>query len=121
MKKFLIGFAFGVVVAVSIVGGALADRLVGFGFLNKLVPDSRRISNGAMEQKIVKEESVVIDVAEKVSPSVVTVSITKKRQTIEPFFLDPFGMFEFRRPGSSAGGERIKQDIGSGFIIGDGL
>jgi S1-C subfamily serine protease len=71
-----------------------------------------------LEQKVLTEESIVIDVAEKVSPSVVTVSITKKQLIVDPF-MDPFGFF--RIPGSGRS-ETIEQDIGSGFVIsGDGL
>jgi len=62
--------------------------------------------------KIVSEESVVIDIVEKVSPSVVTVGI---EQRIINF--DPFDIFR-QRPQASA----KEQDIGSGFIVSeDGL
>ena len=119
MKKFLVGFALGILVVVSAVGGAAADRLVGLEFLNKFLPETNISSKeGVVEQRVLREESVVVNVAEAVSPSVVTVSVTKERQVSEPFFLDPFGMFEFRQPGRS---QEVKQDIGSGFIIGDGL
>lgn len=71
--------------------------------------------------KVVSEENVVIDVVEKVSPSVVTVGISQTRRIgdifeFNPF--DPFGMPQ-RRPGET---QQIEQDIGSGFIVGaDGL
>ena len=68
-------------------------------------------------ERVLNEESVVINVAEKVSPSVVTVSITKTQRVIDLFgwdpFLDPFGFF--RQPRERK--EKIKQDIGSGFIV----
>jgi S1-C subfamily serine protease len=75
---------------------------------------------------ILNEENVVIDVAEKVSPSVVTVSINKTQiyrtpsYNIDPFS-DPFGFF--RQPDSGTTQQRqIEQDIGSGFVISvDGL
>lgn len=104
----------------SIVGGAVADRMVPFSFLNRVLPPSlqRSSSAGPVEQTVVHEESVVINVAEQVSPSVVTVSMTQTRQSAQPFFMDPFGMFQFQRPGQP---ENVKQDIGSGFVIGDGL
>jgi len=111
MKKFLVGFSVGVLVITSAVGGAVADRLVGLEFLNKFLPEANIPSKeGMVEQRVLREESVVVNVAEAVSPSVVTVSVT--------FSLDPFGMFEFRRPGPS---QQVKQDIGSGFIIDNGL
>ena len=61
--------------------------------------------------KIVSEESVVIDIVEKVSASVVTVGIEQKIINI-----DPFNIFD------SPQSIRQEQDIGSGFIISeDGL
>ncbi len=76
--------------------------------------------------KVVGEESIVIDVAEKVGPSVVTVSV-KKTQIIggSPFevdpFLDPFGFFR-DLPRSRPQTKNVERDIGSGFIISaDGL
>jgi S1-C subfamily serine protease len=70
---------------------------------------------------VVTEESVVIDVVDKVSPAVVTVGITQTRRVgdileLNPF--DPFSPFR-RRQGRS---QKVDQDIGSGFIVGsDGL
>lgn len=71
--------------------------------------------------RLLNEESVVIDVAERVSPSAVTVGIEKTRRVIEPFSIDPFDPFgTFRQPNSRR--ENVKQDIGSGFIVSsDGL
>lgn len=69
--------------------------------------------------RVVSEESVVIDVVEKVSQSVVTVSIERERPIIEFEQGDPFGMFQIPR---QRGTERESADIGSGFIISqDGL
>lgn len=82
---------------------------------------------GSEKTKIVTEESVVIDVAEKASPSVVTVGVKKTEvfggpsfPEIDPF-LDPFGFFrQFR--GQLPQERKIDQDIGSGFVISaDGL
>ena len=67
------------------------------------------------------EESVVIDVVDRVSPAVVTVGITQTKRIgdileFNPF--DPFSPFQ-RKPGKS---QKLEQDIGSGFIVGsDGL
>lgn len=55
---------------------------------------------------IVSEESVVIDIVEKISPSVVTVGIEQRIINFDPF--DFFG-----RPQS----REEEQDIGSGFIV----
>lgn len=67
--------------------------------------------------RLAREESAVIDVVKKTSPSVVTVGINKTntRNIIE---INPFGSFGVPRQQS----ENIEADIGSGFIISkDGL
>ena len=60
--------------------------------------------------KIVSEESVVIDIVEKISPSVVTVGIEQRVINFDPFDI-------FQRPQ----GINQEQDIGSGFIVKEGL
>ncbi len=109
-KKLSIGIAVAIVLFTSLVGGAIADRLFGFKPLDKLFPRTKE----GLEQKILTEESVVIDVAEKASPSVVTVSIqTPKRRILE---FSPFGGFSSKIQGGEP------QDIGSGFVVSsDGL
>jgi len=111
-KKIAIWTAILIVLLVSILGGAIADRLFGFRPLDKLFP--RKDSAFRIDRKIITEESVVIDVAEKVSPSVVTVSIqTPKRKVLQ---FSPFGGFSTQIQGGEP------QDIGSGFIVSsDGL
>lgn len=119
MKRFLVGFSIGVLVVVSAVGGALADRLYNLPFISKFVSGRTGSAEKILEQKVLKEESVVIDIAEQSSPSVVTVSVTEERQTPQSFFNDPFGLFGFNNiPGKK---EQIKQDIGTGFVIDGGL
>lgn len=104
---------------VSAVGGALADRLYNLPFISKFVSGRTGSAEKILEQKVLKEESVVIDIAEQSSPSVVTVSVTEERQTPQSFFNDPFGLFGFNNiPGKK---EQIKQDIGTGFVIDGGL
>jgi len=123
MKKFrgfLIGLALGIVVVVSVLGGAVSDRLFGYRLLDEFFPreqESFRVPTKT--QVILKEESVVIDVVERVSPSVVTVGITKVQKVVPFYQWDPFGFFG--TPPSEKE-EKIEQDIGSGFIISkDGL
>jgi serine protease Do len=76
---------------------------------------------GSGSTRVVNEESVIIDVVEKVSPAVVTVGITKTRRVGTVFQFDPFDPFSpFRQTPESQ--QNIEQDIGSGFIVGaDGL
>ena len=96
---------------VLVLGGALADRYFNLSFLDRILP--RQVSQ-KIDQKIVSEESVVVEVAEKVSPSVVTVSAKSPRRRIIGF--DLFGGFTSRVEGGTP------QDIGSGFIVSsDGL
>lgn len=111
-KKFVLGVAIGLVILVAITGGAVADRLFGLKPLDLILP--RGASTFRLDQRILTEESVVIDVAEKVSPSVVTVSIeTPKRRVLQ---FSPFGGFSQRVEGGTP------QDIGTGFIVSeDGL
>lgn len=119
MKKALL-VAFAIVIVLSALGGAIADRLFVIKPLDYLLPrgGNFKVGQQTLTQKILQEESVVIDVAEKASPSVVTVSVTAERQLLEPFFLDPFGMFSVPRAGRR---ETIKQDIGTGFVVEGGL
>lgn len=81
--------------------------------LGQLVPKTITTPSGE-KVKIVSEESVVIDIVEKITSSVVTVGIEQRLIEIDPF--DPFGMF--RSPQRT----QRSQDIGSGFIVSsDGL
>lgn len=108
IKKVLL---LGLVLVVLVLGGALADRYFNLSFLDRILP--RQVSQ-KIDQKIVSKESVVVEVAEKVSPSVVTVSAKSPRRRIIGF--DLFGGFTSRVEGGTP------QDIGSGFIVSsDGL
>ncbi len=112
LKGFTIGVLLVVVVTASAVGGALVDRVGEISFLDNFVP--RREGALKLEQRVVNEESVVIDVSARVSPSVVTVSVETPRRRILEF--NPFEGFRSRVEGGSP------QDIGSGFVVSeDGL
>lgn len=68
--------------------------------------------------KIVGEESLITDVVDKVSPSVVTVSIVKTRSLGGRLFeIDPFDPFDIFRQQQPRGQQKVEQDIGSGFIV----
>lgn len=110
-KSFLIGISIGVVILAAATGGAVADRLFGIKPLDGLFP---RGGGSLVDRRILTEESVVIDVAERMSPSVVTVSVQTPARRILQFNL--FGGFSQ----SIEGGK--DQDIGTGFIVSsDGL
>ena len=111
LKKILIGALIAVVILVAITGGAIADRLFGLKPLDKLFP---KTISFRLNQTILTEESVVIEVAESVSPSVVTVTVETPARRILQFNL--FGGFSQRYEGGTP------QDIGSGFVVSkDGL
>lgn len=68
--------------------------------------------------KITNEESVIIDVVDKVSPSVVTVAIVNNKSLGRLFEInpnDPFNIF-----GAPGGSQKTEQDIGTGFIVSSG-
>ena len=109
IKGVLVGFAAVAVIVVAGLGGALADRLFVIKPLDVLL--GRQEGQTGASRQVLKEESVVIDVAERVSPSVVTVSIQTPERRVLQF--DPFNGFR----SSVQGG--VPQDIGSGFIVSD--
>jgi len=113
-KRFLVGAAIFIVILVSAIGGALSDRLFGYRLLDRFLPQKNADFRLPTEnQKILNEESVVIDVAEKVSPSVVTVGISKTQKTLQ---FPGFGQFfYFGLPQEKE--EKIEQDIATGFIL----
>lgn len=123
LKTLLISLSLILVIFISLIGGALSDRIFGYKLLDKWFPRREVVSEewgkGNEKIKIVSEESVVIEVVEKVSPSVVTVGVKKTRKIIDPFkgFFDPFDFFGFPQPRVEEREEKIEQDIGSGFII----
>jgi len=118
VRFFLIGLLIGVFLVGAAVSGAVVDRKL-FG------------RNGAsttplkVDREVINEESVVTKVVEQSTPSVVTVSISKK-VTPNPlqgfdFFGQFFGMpmIPNQQPQQQ---QNVEQDIGTGFIISaDGL
>lgn len=111
LKKIVILLAVIFVIAAAATGGAVADRIFGIKPLDLLF---KRTNLGSLQQRVLTEESVVIDVAEKVSPSVVTVSVETPKRNVLQF--NPFGGIEQRTEGGQS------QDIGTGFVVSsDGL
>lgn len=118
IKKILIGSALLIIFIASIFGGAISDRLFGYKILDRFFPRGE-LTPQITRQRVLVEESVVIEVAERVSPSVVTVRIAKERTFFDPFEVE-LGPFGFNFPDEQK--ETVEQDIGSGFIIStDGL
>ncbi len=105
----------------------LTGLLIG-GLRWNLLPTATKIAEKketTEKIRILQEENVVIDVAEKVSPSVVTIGIIKQQQVFNnPFSIDPFDPFGILgQPLPQQGTtKKIEQDIGTGFIVSkDGL
>jgi len=106
MKNFFLGLLVSIIVLSSVVGGVFLERF--------------RItkSESVKQAVVVGDENKVISVSEKASESVVTVSVTRETLVRQPFFFDPFGIFE--TPDNKS--EKIQKDIGTGFVVdGDGL
>ncbi len=120
IKRIFIGLAITLIIVISLFGGAISDRLFGYKILDKFFP---KITSSPLitQQKVLNEESVVIDVVEEVGPSVVTINV-EKEQSSSPLSIE-FGPFGFVFPQQSQGKpQTIEQNIGSGFIISeDGL
>lgn len=123
MRKFFTGIIVGITSMLLVIGGAVGDRAFNFSFLDQILPREAAIEgHSTVNNKILNEESVVIDVVEKIAPSVVTIGIKKTERAYDPFndFWDPFGFFEFPRQVPRE--QDIEQDIGSGFVVSqDGL
>ncbi|OGG00493.1 hypothetical protein A2Y99_02780 [Candidatus Gottesmanbacteria bacterium RBG_13_37_7] len=88
--------------------------------LPKITSPSTTYDSGKSEEKlkIVSEESVITDAVEKVSSSVVTVSMSKAKTVGQIFEINPLDPFNiFRQTPQGNGGEKTEQDIGTGFVI----
>jgi S1-C subfamily serine protease len=117
---FIFGLFTGLAIVLAGVGAVTADRMGFLGIIDNYLPVRQESANtvvGDSTRRIVNEESAVIDVAEKASPSVVTVSISTKRQSMQPFFMDPFGLFGGQQFFRQDEPQQVKQDIGSGFVV----
>lgn len=122
--SFLVGIGLVLLLLSAGVGAIALDRMVGLPYLDAWLAKMSGIQATSQStpilsnRQIVKEESAVIDVAEQASPSVVTVSITTKQQSMPSFFMDPFNMFGMGgRMFQQQEPKTIQQDIGSGFVV----
>lgn len=125
VKTLLISVSFVGFLFIALLAGAVGDRVFGYRILDHwLPPISTPLQPDRVSQRVVTEESVVIDVVEQVSSSVVTVGVKKtQRQLVDPFdeLFDPFGFFGQRQT-PQIQEQQIEQDIGTGFVISkDGL
>lgn len=114
-STFVIGLLSGVFLVAVFIGGAVSERIWGLPFLKNLSLGVGNSKSEIINQRVVNEENVVTEVAEKVSPGVVTVTFKRETPKLEQYFLDPFGMFRGSRPTGEVESEQV--DIGSGFVI----
>ena len=118
--------SFKLIIITSIILSVLFSSFFGaiFGFMGGKISDKvfskieskLGIKNGknnqeANREKIIQEDSAVIDVVEKSSPAVVSIVITKDVPKYRSFFSDPFGFFS--DPSDSQGATE-KQTVGGG-------
>lgn len=108
MRSVLIRIALVVVVFVILLGGAVADRLFGFRPLDRFFPRGE-FPTISGQPLVLKEESVTIDIAKRVSPSVVTISVEQKGQSVLGF--DIFSGFQVQEQPAK------EQDIATGFVV----
>lgn len=97
------------------VSGAAAEKVWQLPFLTNLAVSREQPDVNQANKLILTEENVVTEVAEKVSPSVVTVAVVQEKPVFESYFMDPFGLFRGQRPSGEV--ETEQTDIGSGFIV----
>lgn len=122
MKKLPSLVALLVVLIVGMMGGAVSSRLLDNSWLDKWFPkkdqESTISEDKTVFREILKEENAVINVVDKVTPSVVTVGIKKTQKLInrDTFLFDPFGFFG-QQLQPQVEEKQIEQDIGSGFIL----
>ncbi len=116
MKRLVILF---LLIGLLVVAGM--NQSNGFSFpavdWKRILPGNQSIAPLSTQNvQILNEESVITNVVDKVSPSVVTVSITQTRSIGRMFEIDPqdpWGMFRPRQGRE----QKVEQDIGTGFVI----
>ncbi len=113
MYQLGMGILIGMFVMIVFIGGAVSQELWGMPVIDNLL--KKVGSTQIVEQRILTEESVVTEVAERVSPAVVTVTYKREKPVLQEYFLDPFGMFRGSRPSGEIDIEQV--DIGSGFVV----
>lgn len=80
--------------------------------------NSKTINTLISREKIVEEDSAVIEVVEKSAPSVVSIVVSKDVQKVQRFF-DPFGFFDnfSQENDSTDNAQKTQVGAGTGFLI----
>ncbi len=110
MKRGLIAGCFGLFIITLTFGFGFAG-----GYLGNRLADNVGIFN-TNNVEVLHEESAIISVAEKASPSVVSIVITKDVPLYENYY-DPYSFYGYNR--QQIGSERQQVGAGTGFIITD--
>lgn len=94
-------------------GGIVANRIGSARNIGELA------QNLTQDVRVTNEESAIIDVAAKSSPSVVSIVITKDVPVYEDYYYNPFGDgFDFGIPRRRQNGTEEQQiGAGSGFVV----
>lgn len=107
-------------------GGSIGQKIVPQKFAQFLSSNDSN-SDNVIKQRVIQEDSAVIGVVEKSTPSVVSIIITKDVPRVRNFFGSPFDLFgdSFGQQGNTqdSGGTQ-KQTVGGGtgfFITEDGM
>lgn len=109
MKNFILGAAVALVIVFSAVGGAVADRLNNWSFLNRFVKPGGGTAQQATT-KVESEDDYVSSMLEKAGPAVVTVGVKGTTPDRMVFDWNSMGFTQQK-------GKDFQQDIGSGFIV----
>ena len=120
MKRLLVLIA--LFLLLIFIGSSGRNLDFSFGTIGNLFKSQEsQIGTDSEKIRIITEESVITSVVDKVSPSVVTVSVVSNRSLGRIFDDNPFDPFDMFRQGQSQQ-QRVEQDIGTGFIVSeDGL
>jgi len=95
-------------------GGKISDKI--FSKISQKLGGKTAVSTEISRERIVEEDSAVIDVVEKTSPAVVSIVISKDVPKYKSFYEDPFGFFN-NSQGTQIGTEKQTIGGGSGFIV----
>ncbi len=127
IKSFILGSlsatVFILVIAIVAAGGIYIDRKYELPFLDKYIPTKERSPVVTEKERTPRTNMCDLstaDIAEEVSNSVVTVSVTKVQASLNQ--RDFFNFFDFfgQTPEIPRGEpEEIQRDIGTGFIVGE--
>ena len=72
-ERFTGGLLVGVFLMIVFMSGAVSQKIWGLPILKNLSAPTTQTASETVNQRVVSEESVATDVAERVSPAVVTV------------------------------------------------